>query len=475
MRCLFALPAVLLYLVPLPGWAGDEIAVSSLEQQAVSLTIYNNNLALIKDKRLITVPEGGHTLALKEVSARMKPETALLAGADIEVLEQNFEYDLLTPQSLLQKYINREVTEITRHPSTGEETAKQVKVLSAGDGVVFQRGNQIETELTGRLVFPDVPPALRDRPTLTMLVNSTKPGPRPVELSYLSEGLSWQADYVAELNPADDHLNLKGWVTLVNESGAAYPKARLQLVAGDVHIVEDALQGRAMLEKSKAVGAAPAAAPMRQESMFEYHLYSLDRPTDIGVNQKKQVTLLQADDVACTKEFLLPGDESYFSAGVGEIGRKLKVAVRLAMKNDKQAKLGIPLPAGTVRVYKKDSSGFLQFVGEDRVAHTPELAPVQLHLGDAFDITADKRQTDFKKRSGFAPFNAQFESAYEITLNNAKKEPVLVKVQEPIPGDWNILSESLPHVKENAHLASWQVAIPPQSSSNLTYRVRVRF
>lgn len=474
MKRLFALPAVLLCLAPLPGWADEEIAVSSQEQQAVSLTIYNNNLALIKDKRLIAVPEGLHTLALKEVSARMKPETALLAGSDIEVIEQNFEYDLLTPQSLLQKYINREVTQITRHPSTGEETAKQVKVLSAGEGVVFQSGNQIETELTGRLVFPDVPPALRDRPTLTMLVNSTKPGPRAVELSYLSEGLSWRADYVAELNPADDRLNLKGWVTLVNESGAAYPKAHLQLVAGDVHLVQDALKGRAMLE-SKAVGAALGAAPMRQEAMFEYHLYSLDRPADIGIKQKKQVTLLQAENVVCAKEYLLRGEEAYFSAAAGEIGRKLKVAVRLAVKNDKHANLGMPLPAGTVRVYKKDTSGFLQFVGEDRVAHTPELAPVQLHLGDAFDITADKRQTDFKKLAGFAPFNALYESAYELTLNNAKEEAVLVKVQEPIPGDWTILSESASHTKENAHLASWQVAIPPQSSVNLTYRVQVRF
>ena len=145
------------------------------------------------------------------------------------------------------------------------------------------------------------------------------------------------------------------------------------------------------------------------------------------------------------------------------------------MKNDKHANLGMPLPAGTVRVYKKDTSGFLQFVGEDRVAHTPELAPVQLHLGDAFDITADKRQTDFKKLAGFAPFNALYESAYELTLNNAKEEAVLVKVQEPIPGDWTILSESASHTKENAHLASWQVAIPPQSSVNLTYRVQVRF
>lgn len=475
MKPVFVLPAVVSCLMVQQCWATDEITVSAGEQQAVSLTIYNKNLALIKDKRWITLPTGVHTLALKEVSARIKPETTLFTGTDIEVLEQNFEYDLLTPRSLLQKFINREITQITRHPTTGEETARQVKVLSAGEGVVFQSGSLIETEVSGRLVFPDVPSTLRERPTLTMLVNSSKPGPRAVELSYLTEGLSWQADYVAELNQADDHLNLKGWVTLVNESGAAYPQAHLQLVAGDVHIVQDAMKDRALMLESRAVGAAPAAQSMREESMFEYHLYSLERPTDIGVKQKKQVTLLQAENVVCTKEFLLPGEEAYFSAGVGEIGRKLKVAVRLEVKNEKKDNLGMPLPAGTVRVYKKDESGFLQFVGEDQVAHTPERSSIQLHLGDAFDITADKRQTDFKKQAGIVPFNAQFESAYAITLNNAKKEPVLVKVQEPIPGDWAILSESAPHTKENAHLASWKVTIPAEASAQLTYRVRVKY
>ena len=455
--------------------ADGEISVTAQDQQAVGVTIYNNNLALVKDHRKISLPQGVQTLAFREVSAQIKPETALMNGGDFQVLEQNFEYDLLTPQSLLRRYVGREVTLVKRHPTTGEEQSTQAKVLSAGDGVVLQVGNRIETEITGRLVYPDVPAALRDRPTLTMQVDSSKEGVRDVELSYLTGGLSWQADYVAELNATDDRLNLSGWVTLTNESGARYPQARLQLVAGDVNVAQREMEPRAMMKQAMEVGMAPAPAPMAQESMFEYHLYTLGRPTDIGENQKKQVALLEADGVACRKELLIAGQNHYYSAQVGEIGRKMKAGVFVELKNDKESGLGLPLPGGVVRVYKKDGGGFLQFVGEDKVDHTPEKEVVRLHLGDAFDVTADKRQTDFKKIKGSGPYNYVFESSYEIQLKNAKKEQVVVRVQEPLPGDWEILEESGPHRKESAQTASWQVAVPAMESASLTYRVRVKY
>jgi len=455
--------------------ANDEISVTAQDQQSVSVTIYNKNIALVKDRRKISMPQGVQTLAFREVSAQIKPETALMNGGDLQVLEQNFEYDLLSPQSLLRRYVGREVTLVKPHPTTSEEQSVQARVLSAGDGVVLQVGNRIETEISGRLVYPDVPAALRDRPTLTMQVDSGKDGPREVELSYLTGGLSWQADYVAELNAADDRLNLSGWVTLTNESGARYSQARLQLVAGDVHTAQQEMEPRAMMKQALAVGMAPAPAPMVQEAMFEYHLYTLGRATDIGENQKKQVALLQADNVVCRKELLVAGQNHYYSAQVGEIDRKIKAGVFVELKNDSDSGLGMPIPGGVVRVYKKDSSGFLQFVGEDKVDHTPEKEVVRLHLGDAFDVTADKRQTDFKKIKGGGPYNYIFESAYEIQLKNAKKEQVVVRVQEPLPGDWEILEESGPHRKESAQNASWQVAVPAMGSASLTYRVRVKY
>jgi hypothetical protein len=215
--------------------------------------------------------------------------------------------------------------------------------------------------------------------------------------------------------------------------------------------------------------------PMAEESLFEYHLYTLNRPTTIGENQKKQVALLQAVGIECRKEFLLQGQEYYYNSPAGEIGRKMKVGVFLEFKNDKESGLGLPLPGGIVRVYKKDGTGFLQFVGEDKVDHTPEKELLRLHLGDAFDITADKRQTDFKKIGGSSPHKYSFESKYEITLKNAKKEPVTVKIREPLPGDWEILAESAGHTKESAHTASWKVTVPPQETASLTYSVRVKY
>ncbi|MDR2548778.1 MAG: DUF4139 domain-containing protein [Desulfobulbus sp.] len=455
-----------------PLLADEEIVVDGQDQQAVNVTIYTRNLALVKDRRTVDLPRGTRTLAFREVSAQIKPETAVMQGRDLKVLEQNFEYDLLTPQSLLQKYVGREITLRRQQPVTGEERSVQAKVLSAGDGVVLQVGNQIETDVNGHLIFPDVPDTLRDRPTLTMQVESGAVGTREVELSYLTAGLSWRADYVAELNAADDRLDLSGWVTLINESGARYPQARLQLVAGDVNLAPQPMPVQMHRREAMVMASAPKA--LEEESMFEYHLYSLERPTTIGENQKKQVALLKADGVACRKEYLLKGQEHYFRARIGEIGQKMKVGVFVEVRNDKDAGLGRPLPGGVVRVYKKDSNGGLQFVGEDTVDHTPEKELVRLHLGEAFDITADKVQTDFKQLKVAESSGVQYESEYAIRLKNAKKEAVVVTVQEPIPGDWQILSESSKHRKESAHLASWLVTVPPLDSATLTYRVSIR-
>lgn len=455
--------------------AGDEIVVTAQEQQAVSVTIYNQNLALIKDRRTITLPKGTQTLAFREVSAKMKPETALMRGAAMDVLEQNFEYDLLSPTSLLQKYVGREVTMIQRHPTTNEEEAVQAKVLSAGSGVVLQVGNRIESEVTGRLVYPDVPANLRDRPTLTMVVANAQDGPREVELSYLTAGLSWQADYVAELNAGDDQLNLSGWVSLTNESGAQYPNARLQLVAGDVNLVQRRQEVRAMMYQeilSDSIVKAPRN--MEQEELFAYHLYTLDRPTTLRENQKKQVALLQANAVKCRKEMIFLGQDYYFSSQAGEIGRKLKAAVYIELKNDKESGLGQPIPGGIFRVYKKDTGGFLQFIGEDRVEHTPEKETIRLRLGEAFDITADKFQMDFKKFKATAASAFIYESEYVIQVKNAQSAAASVKVQEPIPGDWEMVSESIKHLKESANTASWFLTVPPKEEVTLRYRVRVK-
>ena len=448
------------------------------DQQSVAVTIYNENLALIKDVRKIALDSGQNRLALREVSAQMRPETALLrslshAGA-LRLIEQNFDFDLLTPAKLLEKYVGREVRIVKTHPQTGTESVETATVLAANNGVVLKIGDRIETGLPGRIVYDGVPANLRDRPTLVTELASTRSGSQTMELSYLSAGLAWKADYVAELNAKDDALDLNGWVTLTNRSGTTYPDARLQLVAGDVNRVRDELR-LAAAGMARRASADKPASEMTQESLFEYHLYTLQRPTTIQNNQTKQVALLSGSGVPVAKELVLQGNDYYYRSSIGHIGQKMKVGVFVQFENRESSRLGMPMPKGIVRVYKKDSAGNAQFVGEDRIDHTPKNERVRLKLGEAFDVTADKKQTDFKRRDSYSPWSTVHESAYEIVLRNAKKEAVTVAVREPVPGDWSMLEETQRHRKAAAGTAEWSIRVPAEGSTTLRYRVLVRY
>ncbi len=448
------------------------------DQQAVAVTIYNQDLALVKDTRKVNINAGLNALALRDVSAQMRPETALLrsinAPGSLSLLEQNFDFDLLTPQKMLEKYVGKTVSIIKTNPATGVETTEQATVLSANNGVVLKVGNRIETGLPGRIVYDDVPANLRDRPTLVTQINNKGATEQTVELSYLTGGLGWKADYVAELNDKEDKLDLSGWVTLTNTSGASYKNAKLQLVAGDVNRVQQNM--RPMSKSMRGdVMMAEAAAPMAEESLLEYHLYTLDRPTNIMEAQTKQVALLSATGVPARKELVLRGADYYYSGQYGEIGTKMKVGVFIEFDNKEASKLGMPLPKGVLRVYKKDSQGNAQFVGEDSIDHTPKNETVRLKLGEAFDVTADKKQTDFKVLPRPSKNTNAYESAFELVLKNAKKQKVTVTVQEPISGDWKIVNESAPHTKANSHLAVWKIDIPAESSTTLTYRAVVKY
>jgi hypothetical protein len=432
-----SLLAPLLLALPCVTLAADELRSTLQDQQNVAVTIYNENLALIKDQRQIRLGSGTNTLAFRDVSAQMRPETALLrsisAPGKLAVTEQNFDFDLLTPQKLLEKYVGKSVSIIKANTATGAESSEQAQVLSANNGVVLKFADRIETGIPGRIVYPDVPETLRDRPTLVMSLNNSGSAQQDVELSYLTRGLGWKADYVAELNAGDDRMDLSGWVTLTNTSGAAYRNARLQLVAGDVNRVRDELRPLRAMAKMEMAVAADAAPAMREESLLEYHLYTLDRPTTIAENQTKQVSLLSAAQVPVRKELLLKGGDYYYQGNYGDLGQKMKVGVFVEFDNKDSAKLGMPLPKGVIRVYKRDAAGNAQFVGEDNIDHTPKNEKVRLKLGEAFDVTADKKQTDFKKLPNPSKGTALFESSYEIVLKNAKKEAVTVTIQEPIP------------------------------------------
>jgi len=321
-----------------------------------------------------------------------------------------------------------------------------------------------------------VPENLRDRPTLVISLNSGTSKKQDLQLSYLTGGLGWKADYVAELDESDEFVDLTGWVTLKNQSGATYRNAKLQLVAGDVNQVRDD-----MLRQPAALGIAAKsrfamnAPAMVEEGLFEYHLYTLQRPTTISNNQTKQVSLLSATKIPIVKQFLLKGQDYYYRSSYGQIGQKLKVGVFVEFENKEASNLGIPLPKGVVRVYKNDKSGNTQFVGEDRIDHTPKNEEIKLKLGDAFDITADKKQTDFKKATAIGKYSHAYMASFEIVLKNAKNEEIEVVVREPIPGDWKMKDESHAHKKAAAGTVEWKIKVPAEGKTVLSYDVLIRY
>jgi hypothetical protein len=439
------------------------------DQRGLNVTIYNGGASLIHDRRRVTFAKGLNRIAWRDVSGMLDPTSAVLRsltpGDALAVVEQNFDFSLLTPTSLLAKYVGRNVTVVHDVAIPGYPRRERARLLSNNDGVVLQYADRIETSLDGsHIVFDAIPGDLRDRPTLLLDLESSRPGPRDVDLAYMSNGLGWQADYVGTVSADKTHMDLNGLVTLTNTSGTTYPNARLQLVAGNVNLNQDARP----MGSENGVALAAVPAPMQQENYFEYHLYTLARPTTIANGQTKQVALLSARNVPIKKTLELRGSDSYYSNANADLGAKLPVGAYVTFTN-KGGDLGIPLPGGLVRLYANDSRGTSQFLGSDRIDHTPKNEGVRLHVGDSFDVTANKKQTNFT-----ALGNCTFESSYDIRLANAKDVPQVVDVVEPIPGDWKILTENFPHEKTSSATSTWHIRVPADSNTTLTYSARVR-
>jgi len=457
--------------------SAEELRSELKDQTEIAVTIYNQNLALVRDSREVTLENGVQSLAMRDVSAQIRPETALVTTTEsssnaVKVLEQNFDFDLLTPLSLLGKFVGREVTAVSVNPANGNETRETATVLATNQGAVLQFADRIETQFPGRLIFDSVPESLRDRPTLLLSLDSEVAGVQNLELSYLTSGLGWKADYVASLNDKEDALDLNGWVTLTNQSGTTYQDALLQLVAGDVQQVEQALPQMRAVSLASASGVDGAS--VQQESLFDYHLYTLPRKTTLRDQQTKQVALMQAAAVPVKKTYLMTSDGHFFGGRAGgEV--KQKIGVFLEFENAEIDNLGIPLPAGVIRVYKKDSSGRVQFIGEDGIDHTPKREQVKLKLGEAFDVTAKSTQTNFKKVSSTGQYNFSAEISQRITLSNAKPEAVRVSVRETIPGDWELIDTSHQGKKLAANLVEWQIDVPAELSVSLEFTTLVRY
>lgn len=441
------------------------------DRKQVSITVYNQGFGIVREVRdLAQLGTGRVALEFRDVAATIQPETVAVksVGGGLRVLEQNYRFDLLTPETLLNKYVGRNVRAYRYHEGSGKEDVVDAKLLSVAGGPVLQINGEITFGYPGRLAFPTLPPDLIAKPTLVWLVESKQPK-QSVEVSYVAQNLSWQADYVFVVNENDTKGDLTGWVTLQNQTGASYRDAKLQLVAGDVNRVqpERVMYGRA----SKSAPMAEAAQDsFREEGLFEYHLYTLERPTTVLDKEQKQVTLLEAQNIGIQKKLVFAGQQYWYQSQYGEIQKNQKVGVFLEFQNSEANRLGMPLPKGTFRVYKADKSGSKQFVGEDAIDHTPRDEKLTVKLGEAFDVVADRKQMEYR-----ALGNCTSETAWQIELRNHKDENVRVEVREPAGGDWTIVQSSHPAVKEDATTFKFDVDVPKRGATKVTYRVRVRW
>ena len=471
-------------MIPLAGLLSPLTVAQSVEQtttardrQLVNITVYNSNLGLVRETRRIELSSARIALRFADVTAQIRPETvhlaSLTAPAALRILEQNYQYDLLNPSKLLDKFVGKEITLVLRRLQNNTESleAVQATLLSNNAGQVWRINGQIVINPTNiaEIRFPDVPKNLVATPTLVWDLENRGTGPQTVEASYLTNGMNWRADYVLLVDANDAKGDLQGWVTLTNSSGATFEDARLQLVAGDVNRVSEdrnyALAG-AMARKDAA-----SESEFKEQGFFEYHLYTLQRPATIRDNETKQVSLLEAAGFDVKKEFVVNGQRYYFT-GYNNPGQpiKEKVGVYIQFRNSQQNKLGMPLPAGTIRLYKKDDKGNQQFIGEDHIDHTPKDEDVRVKVGDAFDIVAERKQTDYKVIA-----RNVYEYAYEIKIRNHKDGPINVIVNEPIGGDWEMLSSSFEAKKTAAFAAQFNVPVAKDGEATLAYRVRVRY
>ena len=460
-----------------PRSTAPDQSTSLSDQTDLNVTVYNSNIALIRDVRNLSLPDGSFRLKFMDIAATVNPATvhfrSLTDPDKLSVLEQNYEYDLLEPAKLLHKYVGREVTLVRAVQESGTTKYEEIKatLLSDNNGQVWKIGNDIVTGAYAESYrFPDIPANLYDRPTLLMSLENSGPRKQQIEASYLATNLSWNADYVLTVARDDKAADLDGWVTLTNNSGTAFHNARLQLVAGELNRLPQGGVAGGLVAREMTMNKA-AAPQFQQENFSEYHLYTLGRRTSVENQETKQISLLEGSGVPVEKLFVVNGNNYYYRSQQAP-GSPIKdpVMVYYKFKNEEKSGLGIPLPAGNVRVYQKDSRGGILFIGEDRIGHTPKDENVTVHIGNAFDVVAERKQTDYKHIDTHT-----WEFEYEITLRNHKDTPITVEVNEPIGGDWEMLSSTYKFTKTAVFAAQFQVPIAANGTSVLKYRVRVHW
>lgn len=462
--------------------------VTASNSQGIALTVYNQNFGLVKDVRSVELGKGINYLRFEDVASAIDPTTvnfmSLTAPNTVVVREQNYQYDIMAPETILSKSVGKNITfrqnldgrinefrgvllnspRVTVVDINGNESERQ-------QGLVVKTDKGIVLNPTGEAELENLPPGLVSKPSLLWKLETNKPGEHKTEISYQTRGLNWRADYVAIANEDDTAADLASWVTLDNRSGAPYPNASLKLMAGDVHKVQAAPEFNRMAMGAAEDAAAPMEKQFSEKSFAEYHLYTLAGTTDIGNNETKQLSLFNASGVPTKKLFIYePNQQPIHYGGWNPQPNPQKVNVKIEVENSEKNNLGMALPKGKVRVYKRDHDGALQFIGEDLIDHTPRDEKIRLYIGDAFDLVGERKQMNHEQ---VGP-RVQRETI-EISLRNHKDKKATITAIEHAYGDWKLKSASHKYVKKDAHTFEFEVEVPSRGEVKITYEIESRF
>jgi len=440
-------------------------AAAQTAQGTVAVTIYNNNIALVQDVRQTALPQGRATIEFPDVSAQIRAETVTIGGADFGIVEQNFDYDLLSPAALMQKAVGQVVTIVRINPATGAETREQAKVLAANGGVVLQIGQRIEVlrddGLPVRVIFDRVPPNLRARPTLSVTLDSSRAGTRPVSLSYLTPGLGWKADYVALFDEGAGKIDVQGWVTLTNNSGTTYTDAETLLVAGQVGDSQPQYGRSYAPQPPRGRLVKPGTETANRAQLGDFYLYPIKGRTTIAQAQQKQVSFLDVGGASAAKGY------EFRNTWLGTQDEAQSADTVLRFSTSRDGGLGDALPAGTVRVYMKDAKGQPQFIGENQIGHTPMGSALGLKTGEAFDVKV-RPVVEQRERLG----DQRWRTSMRYTLTNARATAVVIDLtQAGLDNYWDdtrIVSESQKSERRSSDEAVWKVTVPANGAATVT-------
>ncbi|WP_066477336.1 MULTISPECIES: DUF4139 domain-containing protein [unclassified Sphingomonas] len=450
---------------------GNGAPIDKGAQGDVAVTIYNNDLALIQDRRQLNLPRGVSAQEFADVSAAIRPETVTFAADGVSIVEQNFDYDLLSPQRLLQKAVGQDVTLVRTNPATGAETSETARVLANNGGIVVQIGRRIEVLNPGqqRIVFPALPAGLRARPTLSVTLDADSAGTRPGTLTYLSRGFGWKADYVALFDEQAGKIDVQGWVTLTNNSGTSFVDARTLLVAGAVGEAQPVRRySRPPSPPPPPPGNRPGTETADRERLGDFYVYPIAGRTTIAQAQQKQVSFLDVAGAPAAKAYYFRNDW----LGSSDDARSVDTVLRFS--TSRQGGLGDALPAGTVRVYMRDQRGAPQFIGENGIGHTPMGSALALKTGEAFDVKV-KPTVETRERIG----RDRWRTTMRYTLTNARAQASVVELEQAgLDSYWDdsrILSESQKSERVDADRVRWRVEVPANGEASVTATFDTRF